>query len=54
MNKEERIQIALGLKFLCIKCKKVKDNKRVWATEFISLRDGTICMKCVSKEWLGE
>ena len=33
LNKEEKIQIALGLKFRCTKCKKVKEKWKMWTTD---------------------
>lgn len=41
MNKEEIIQIALGIKFVCIECGKVKKNLPKWTTN-------DICVLCAS------
>ena len=57
LNKEDKIQIALGLKFRCTKCKKVKEKWKMWTTDKpvrASLWKSPICDECINMDCLGE
>lgn len=45
LNKEDRIQIALGLKFFCCRCGMVKDKEKYNGNYYKS----PICISCEAK-----